>query len=437
VAEQDKDANPGPTVSSPFASTLAESMDSGQARRMQRAGEATLTGACLGGRYQIEAHLGAGGMGTVYAAHDLVADVPVALKFIHPDLAASARARRGIRTELKAALAVTHANVVRTHTLDEQDGRTFLVMERLEGPTLAARLQQGRVPHAEALELARGVLRGVAAAHERGVVHRDLKPLNVKVCPGRRAVVMDFGLAVLHGPREGGEGGVTATIGGGTPGFMAPEVLAGARGDARSDVYSLGVLLAELFTGEGVNAPHVEPVAPGQEIAEYRTRVRRSDLPRWLNALLQDMLDDSPAARPADAGVVLARFERDAARRKPGVRRVLVVAALVVAAALVAILLASGRPARTDAPVVAPATAPLAPVAAPPAAPAPVLVPVLASADAGVPPRPPSPVAPRRGSRKPTPAATAPAVTPPVAPATPPEDREAQERQKLLDIKEE
>ena len=344
-------------------------------------------GTCLGGRYTIDAELGKGGMGTVFAAHDRVADHPVALKFIHPELANDASARRRLRAELKAALAVSHANVARTHTLEELDGHTFLVMERLDGPTLADRLRQGPVPAAEALRLARGILAGVAAAHEHGVAHRDLKPLNIKICAGGRAVVMDFGLAVLHERRDGAPGG-TNTHWGGTPGYMAPEVAKGAIGDARADVYALGVVLFELFVGKS-------PLAIGETLSQDESsasqplltwRRHRGAVPGWLATLLRELLRDDPARRPADAGQVLRRMERLRGRRSSALKGG-VALAVGLAAVLALVSAATRQPSA-------------APEAAAPSVPsgAPVVEAARDAADAG---------------------AEMPALTPPVEPVAP------------------
>src|SRR5262249_11127549 len=153
-----------------------------------------LPGTVLGDRYEIRAHLGSGGMGAVYEAHDRLVDQLVALKFIHPVLAGDATERARLRNEVRLTQTVTHVNVARTYTLEGVGGHLFIVRERLRGRPLAARLAEGRLPIDEALHVAQELLSGLGAAHARGVVHRDVKPANVTLCDDGRVVVVDFGL---------------------------------------------------------------------------------------------------------------------------------------------------------------------------------------------------------------------------------------------------
>jgi serine/threonine protein kinase len=339
------------TITRPFGST-------GQGSTA--GGDAALIGKTLGSRYVIEAFLGAGGMGTVYAAFDAVAEHHVAVKFIRPELASSDRAGQRLRSELRTALAVTHPNVARTHTLEELDGHTFLVMERLDGPTLDERLAQGPVEFPEALALARGIVAGVDAAHARGVVHRDLKPLNVKLVPDGRPVIMDFGLAVLHLEHAASRERTGNTVVGGTPGYMAPEVIAGEIGDRRADVYALGVMLHEVFTGRRPS--------PGSS----------TSLPGWLARLLDDMVAAEPEERPIHAGEVRWRLERGEGapparrRRSIGFAAGVAVLAAAVGAGIVLVVVDRGHEpgapaAAVTIPAAAATVAPPADAALPPA----------------------------------------------------------------------
>jgi serine/threonine protein kinase len=197
-------------------------------------------GTLLGGRYRIVGRLGRGGMGEVYRADDLKLGQPVALKFLPPDVDRDPARLTQLHTEVRMARQVSHPNVCRVYDIDEVDGHTFLSMEYVDGEDLASLLKRvGRFPEERALEIARQLCAGLAAAHERGVVHRDLKPANVMLDASGKVRVTDFGLAGIAGE----------AIRAGTPAYMAPEQLAGNEVTARSDIYSLGLVLYELFTG--------------------------------------------------------------------------------------------------------------------------------------------------------------------------------------------
>ena len=182
-------------------------------------------------------------MGEVYRAEDLLLSQPVALKFLAQDVASDRDRMERLLGEVRLSRQVSHPNVCRVYDVAEADGHRFFSMELVEGEDLASLLRQvGRVPRERAIELARQLCAGVAAAHERGVVHRDLKPSNIMVDADGRVRITDFGLALAE-----------ATTGpeafGGTPAYMAPEQLAGKAATERSDLWSLGVVLYELFTG--------------------------------------------------------------------------------------------------------------------------------------------------------------------------------------------
>src|SRR6516162_1384458 len=177
-------------------------------------------GALLAGRYRIVAALGKGGMGEVYRADDLTLGQAVALKFLPPHLATDHDRLARFRKEVAAARRVSHPSVCRVYDIAEADGQPFLTMEYIDGEDLASLLRRiGRVPEDKGVELARQLCLGLAAAHELGVIHRDLKPHNVMLDGRGRVRITDFGLAgiVDRMPRTGG--------GSGTPGYMAPEQL--------------------------------------------------------------------------------------------------------------------------------------------------------------------------------------------------------------------
>jgi serine/threonine protein kinase/TolB-like protein len=201
-------------------------------------------GSLFAGRYEIEALLGRGGMGSVYRAHDREVDELVALKTLdvtEDDPKALERFRR----EVSLARRVTHRNAARTYDLGEYGGRRFLTMEYVEGHTLRRWLARRPRPLA-ALDVALQIAAGLGAAHEAGVIHRDLKPGNIMVEAGGRVVITDFGIARMA--EEQGRAQTGGLVG--TPAYMAPEQVEGKALDARTDLYSLALILVEMLTGE-------------------------------------------------------------------------------------------------------------------------------------------------------------------------------------------
>src|SRR5712691_6570277 len=207
----------------------------------ERAGEVTL----LAGRYELGALLGHGGMGTVRDATDRRLGRPVAVKILRADLAEQAIARRRFETEAHAAARLTHPNVVMVFDSGEDDGIPFLVMERLPGRTLAAELAAGPLSLERIGEVARGVLSALAAAHAEGIIHRDIKPGNALLTEDGHVKVSDFGIAKTVDDLDQTQ---TAELVA-TPGYLAPERLAGEAASQRSDLYSVGVLLYEALSG--------------------------------------------------------------------------------------------------------------------------------------------------------------------------------------------
>ena len=203
-------------------------------------------GAILSDRYQVIDILGVGGMGSVYKAFDRRLARVVALKTILPELAASPVMMKRFKQEVLLAQKITHKNVVRIYDIGEDQGTAFITMDYIEGESLKdAILKRGKFPANEAVSIIREVARALEAAHSEGVIHRDLKPQNIMIEKSGRIVVMDFGIA-----RSAESGGATQTGALlGTPDYMSPEQARMEEVDARSDIFSLGLIFYELLTG--------------------------------------------------------------------------------------------------------------------------------------------------------------------------------------------
>jgi serine/threonine protein kinase len=209
-------------------------------------------GSRLAGRYEITGVLGRGGMGVVYLACDRELDETVAVKVLRTEIAGSEEAARRLRSEIKLARRIRHRNVCGIHEYgqDRPLRLRFIVMEYVEGHTLRQILRQrGRLPTGEAFDVAIEVAEGLQAVHDAGIIHRDLKATNVMLDRGGTVRLMDFGIAKQLQQED--TTGITATAQMiGTPEYMSPEQVRSEKLDGRSDVYSLGVLIFELFTGE-------------------------------------------------------------------------------------------------------------------------------------------------------------------------------------------
>ena len=205
--------------------------------------------------YRLVRHLGTGGMGEVWLAHDERLDRRVALKFPTADRVRDPFVRDRFLHKARAAGALEHPAVCRVFELGELNGRTFIAMEHVEGETLAARLSRLPVPLAQALAWGASIAAALEEAHGKGIVHRDLKPSNIMVTASRQIKVMDFGLARAMPERAASKAsawtsGLTAAgVAAGTPAYMAPEQLRGDPVDGRADIWALGCVLYELLTG--------------------------------------------------------------------------------------------------------------------------------------------------------------------------------------------
>jgi len=255
-------------------------------------------GTIVAGRYRIVSQLGAGGMGVVYRAEDLTLDQAVAIKFLPPLVSKNPAWLARFRNEARLARTVTHPNVCRVHDIGEADGEYFITMEFVAGEDLSGLLRQiGRFPSEKAVDIARQVCVGLAAAHRAGVLHRDLKPANIMLDGEGNARITDFGIAGLSGHIAAGE------IRAGTPAYMAPEQITGREVTLESDIYALGLVLYELFSGrrafqgdsldEYLQLHESAAPTPLSEIV--------ADLPDGVEEIVDQCLQKDPPKRPRSA----------------------------------------------------------------------------------------------------------------------------------------
>jgi len=263
-----------------------------------------LIGATIAGRYLVEEAIGEGGMATVYRARHKLVDRACAIKVMNPALAADATVRERFRREAKSTQMLAHPNVIEIFDHGEtSDGTPYMVMELLDGRTLAQLLSEGSLPLSRSLSIMIQLARGIARAHDLGIVHRDLKPENMFVC--RRAdgsdllKILDFGIARSRDdPRLTSAGELF-----GTPQYIAPERVSAGEAGPSVDLYAMGVILYEIATGKlpfEANDPatflvkhlHERPPSP---------RLIEPHLPERLEALVLQLLEKDPRARPVDA----------------------------------------------------------------------------------------------------------------------------------------
>ena len=269
----------------------------------QRGSEAQFApGTIIAGRYRISSILGAGGMGEVYRADDTKLGQPVALKFLPARLARDPVLLERLHDEVRHGRQIAHPNVCRIYDIVDWEGAHFVAMEYVDGEDLSRLLRRiGRLAHDKAIEIARGIAAGLAAAHHKGILHRDLKPANVMIDSHGEARIMDFGLALAAGEDDG-------TISG-TPAYMAPEQLAGAPATVQSDVYALGLVMYELFTGKRAHNARTLPERVRDLTSDITTpsNVIR-DIDPAVERIILRCLSNEPAQRPRSAREVIDAF---------------------------------------------------------------------------------------------------------------------------------
>ncbi|MCU1237610.1 MAG: serine/threonine protein kinase, partial [Candidatus Solibacter sp.] len=261
-----------------------------------------IPGTLLGGRYRIIGLLGRGGMGEVYRATDLTLGQSVALKFLPEEASRNQRLLERFHGEVRVARLVSHPNVCRVYDIGEVEGMPFISMEYVDGEDLASLLMRiGRLPGDKAVETARKLCAGLAAAHDRGVIHRDLKPQNIMMNRRGEVVIMDFGLAAIADQLSGAEAR------NGTPAYMSPEQLKGAGVTSKSDLYSLGLVLYEIFTGrKPFDAKNVQQLIDMQESAHLTSMTSvAADIDPTVEKVIRRCLEPDPVKRPSTALAVM------------------------------------------------------------------------------------------------------------------------------------
>ncbi|MEX2645542.1 MAG: serine/threonine-protein kinase [Gaiellaceae bacterium] len=305
----------------------------------------------IGERFRIERRLGRGGMAAVYLAHDEELGRPVAVKVLE-SLAGEDESRRRFIREARLAARLTHPNIVTVYDAGEHDGAPYIVMEYVEGETLAELFaRRGRLPPEEVVALGRQACAGLQHAHDAGLVHRDVKPQNLLVRSDGTLKISDFGIArAAEGTQITSAGTIL-----GTAGYLAPEQAFGEEASAAADVYGLGAVLYEALTGRApvrveslaeLPTAHLRPPAPVGEVG--------ASVAGGLLRAVMDALARRPEERPASAAELADTLDGTAPeaptvalRRRPeplprgGPERILAVAAAVVVAVVVAIAIAA------------------------------------------------------------------------------------------------
>lgn len=271
------------------------------------------------GPYRVAALVGAGGMGQVYRATDPRLGRSVALKVLLPELSLDPDFGSRFEREARVLASLSHPNIAAIHGLEESSGVHALILEFIEGPTLAERIAQGPLPMKEALTIARQVALALESAHAKGIIHRDLKPANIKVTPAGVVKVLDFGIALVTGVTDGNAPTAAATRKGlviGTPAYMSPEQARGLAVDKRTDVWAFGCVLYEMLAGRGAFAADTASDSLAKVIEREPDW---SSLPANVSPAIRKLLARCLKKDPSDRlhDMADARIEIDDARSSP------------------------------------------------------------------------------------------------------------------------
>ncbi|HYW69205.1 MAG TPA: serine/threonine-protein kinase, partial [bacterium] len=259
--------------------------------------------------YRILEKLGEGGMGVVYKAEDTRLKRTVALKLLPRGLTLDPHAKERFAREAQAASALDHPNICTIHEIDEtKDGQMFMCVACYSGETVQEKIARGPLAVTEAVDIAAQVVEGLREAHAKGIVHRDIKPANIIVTPEGRVKIMDFGLAKLAGQAALTAVGTTV----GTAAYMSPEQARGESVDARTDIWSVGVVLYEMLTGRrpfGGERPHTVIHSIINDVPEPVSTLRR-DVPEELASVVTKAMASLPDSRYCDADTMLRDLRR-------------------------------------------------------------------------------------------------------------------------------
>ncbi|MFV8048862.1 serine/threonine-protein kinase [Mycobacterium sp. 48b] len=312
--------------------------------------------AALGGRYELRGVLGRGGMAEVHDGWDTRLSRPVAIKLLYPSLAADEVTRRRFENEARAAAALNHPNIVAVHDSGEDHGTPYIVMERLPGPTLAEEIARGPLPADRVRWVLADLLRALTAAHDAGILHRDIKPGNVLITASGTAKLADFGIAKTEGAAHTRVGMVF-----GTANYLSPQRITGRPAAPTDDLYALGVLGYEALTRQ-LPFERGNPVATMRAVLDEPLMpigMLRPDVDPALVHVLERAMARDPAYRFADAAEMLAALHAAPPRpatlmlpaapppappRRSRVRMALLTAGLLTGVVLAAILLISDPP---------------------------------------------------------------------------------------------